>query len=404
MRFRAAFVMLVCAVMMSLVVIDAPASHAGRRVTLDRPRTTPDTVVLRGSAPVGTKVRIVRRSEDGWVRVKADRASRSGRYRVQVARPEGRAWVVRAISSGARSGTRRIAPASAPVVPPPVVPPPVVPPPVVPPPVVPPPVDPPPVDACGEQPAKVDGTWWDCTFVDEFDGAALDSTKWLAQETSFSGITNGPEGCFRNEPWTIAVDQGALRLSAQRTAAPFTCDSPLGSFSTDKVTAAISTKGRFNQAYGRFAFRAKMPSTRVPGAHSALWLYPDKHTYGRWPLSGEIDVAEWYSALPEQVFPSLHYADGDNDTATSWNGVIADVSEFHTYVVEWTPTEMRFFYDDQLVFEHVWTPLAPLTGSQPFDKPFNVVLNQTWGQLWNAPTAETPDRVTMTVDWVRVWK
>jgi hypothetical protein len=45
-----------------------------------------------------------------------------------------------------------------------------------------------------------------------------------------------------------------------------------------------------------------------------------------------------------------------------------------------------------------------LVGSQPFDQPFNVVLTQAWGGLWNAPTALTPNRVTMTVDRVRVWK
>ncbi len=166
----------------------------------------------------------------------------------------------------------------------------------------------------------------------------------------------------------------------------------------------MTTKGRFNQAFGRFAFRAKMPETRVPGAHSALWLYPDQHTYGRWPMSGEIDVAEWYSARPKHAYPSVHYVDGKDDVHSGWDGEFTDVSRWHNYVLEWTPREMKFFYDGILVFEHAWKPLAPLTNPQPFDQPFNVVLNQTWGHLWNSPVAETPPRVTMAVDWVRVWK
>ena len=36
--------------------------------------------------------------------------------------------------------------------------------------------------------------------------------------------------------------------------------------------------------------------------------------------------------------------------------------------------------------------------------PFNVVLTQAWGGLWDAPTDATPYRVTMTVDGVRVWR
>ncbi len=65
---------------------------------------------------------------------------------------------------------------------------------------------------------------------------------------------------------------------------------------------------------------------------------------------------------------------------------------------------MRFYYDGELTYEHRGAALAPLVGSQPFDQPFNVVLTQAWGGLWNAITAETPKRVTMVVDRVRVWK
>jgi hypothetical protein len=48
--------------------------------------------------------------------------------------------------------------------------------------------------------------------------------------------------------------------------------------------------------------------------------------------------------------------------------------------------------------------IRAVIGTQPFDQPFNVVVTQAWGGLWNAPTSATPDRVTTTVDWVRVWK
>jgi hypothetical protein len=379
MRLSLAHTLLLSVVTTVLVVVEAPASQASGGLTLDRPRYAADSVVLRGKAPEGAQVRIIRRTADGWVPVASDRADSRGRYHVRVDRPQQWDWVVRASAGQHRSGPRRLDPAIAPVAPAP-------------------------VDACGAQPEKADGTTWKCTFVDGFDGIDVDPTKWWVQETAISGVTNGPDGCIRKEPWTIGVGGGHLRLTAARTTPTFTCKSPFGPFVTDKATAALTTKGRFNQAFGRFAFRAKMPTTREPGAHSAIWLYPDQHTYGRWPKSGEIDVAEWYSARPEHAYPSVHYADGNTDVHSGWDGVFADASQFHNYVLEWTPTEMKFFYDGVLVFEHAWRPLAPLTGSQPFDKPFNIVLNQTWGHLWNAPTAATPKRVTMTVDWVRVWK
>ena len=261
----------------------------------------------------------------------------------------------------------------------------------------------PPRDACGVLRPKADGGFWDCTFVDHFEGTELDPTRWLASETRLSGVTNGSEGCYVKSDKTVKVSGGKLYLTARRRA-PFTCQSPLGDFTTTRSAAGVTTRGRFSQAYGRFAFRARMPKTQVPGAHSTMWLYPKTHTYGLWPLSGEVDVAEWYSALPGQVFPSLHYADGGNNIATGQDGLIADMSRYHTYVVEWTPTTMRFYYDGVFTFEHSWTALGPLVGSQPFDQAFNVVMTQAWGGKWNAPTVDTPKAVTMAVAWVKVWK
>jgi len=396
MRFRVCFALLACLICGFVAVLDPPSSAAASRVTLDRPRTTSTTVVLRGSAPRGATVRVVRRTTDGWVRIARDRVNRRGRYRAEIDRPA-QSWVVRAVSRGVWSGKRTV-PAA-----PPVEPPPVEPPPVEPPPVEPPPVEPPP-DACGARLHKAGGSLWECTFVDNFGGTALDRDKWLAADTAFSGITNGEKGCFVDEPWSIAVSDGTLRLSAVHTVAPFTCDSPFGGFATDRAAAAVTTKGRFAQTLGRFEFRAKMPDTRVRGVHSTLWLYPDKHLYGLWPLSGEVDVAEWFSAHPDQVYPSLHYVGLLSDVHTGHDGIIPDVSRFHTYAVEWTEREMRFYYDDVLVFTHTFSALSPLIGSQPFDKPFNTVLTQAWGGVWNSPVDATVDRATMTVDWVRVWK
>jgi beta-glucanase (GH16 family) len=385
MRVRTTIACLACLSATGAVVAVAPSSVGAREVTLAQPRIEGDAVVLKGRAPARARVRIVRSTSRGWERVATDRADRRGRYLVAIPRPARKTWVVRAVSGRSASPQREIPPRSADE-----------------PPTEPPPVAPPP-DACGARLQKPDGTWWECTFADDFDGTMLDPSKWLPQETAVTGITNG-RSCYVNSPSGITVADGTLQLSAQRTPEEFTCHSPRGDFATDRTSATVTTKGRFNQILGRFAFRAKLPTTRTQGAHPALWLYPDGQKYGNWPLSGEIDVAEWYSALPDQVFPSVHYVDGLNDIHTGKRGRFADVSDWHVYELEWTAKKMLFYYDGELIWEHTWAPLAPLIGQQPFDQPFNVILTQAWGGLWNAPTAATPDRVTMTVDWVRVWQ
>lgn len=259
-------------------------------------------------------------------------------------------------------------------------------------------------DDCGRRIRKSEGGWWDCSFVDNFDGTELDMTKWTAGESAVSGVTNGGGSCYLRKPWTVAVDSGLLRLSAKRTSNEFLCRTPQGAFRTHLAAGTVSTRGKFSQAYGRFAVRARMADVKVPGAHACFWLFPARNTYGLWPLSGEVDVAEWFSAVPDQVFPSVHYVDGAKNVHTGEDTEVAEADQFHTYAVEWTPTTMRFYRDDVLTYEHSWSPLAPLVGSQPFDQPFNVVLTQAWGGLWNAATVETPARFTMLVDWVKVWK
>ena len=259
--------------------------------------------------------------------------------------------------------------------------------------------------ACGnERPLKQDGGRYTCTFEDDFDGSAVDTRKWVVQDTALSGVIAPSMGCYVNKPNNVRVGGGVLMLTARKESSAFLCRSPYGAYLTDRTSATIGSYGLFNQTYGRFEFRAKMPATTTTGVHSALWLYPQDHTYGAWPNSGEIDVAEWFSADAGRVYPSVHYAGENSLESTGYECRMPDTSQFHRYAVEWTPTTMRFLYDGNVCFTHSWTPNAPLTAPQPFDRPFYVVLTQVFGGAWNAITAQTPTSATMTVDWVRVWQ
>ena len=257
----------------------------------------------------------------------------------------------------------------------------------------------------GLAPLKRSGLPYTCTFSDEFPGTTLDTSKWMVQETRFSGMTSGNGDCFANDPGIISVEDGNLALTVRKEPQPFTCTSPFGNFTTSSTAATVGTRDRFTQAFGRFEIRARFPATTAPGVQSALWLYPQGHPYGAWPASGEIDIAEWFSAKPRRVYPSVHYAGEDPLQSTGYDCRIRTASSrFHTYRVDWKRRAMRFYYDGELCFRHSWTPDAPLTAPQPFDKPFYVVLTQVFGGAWNAVTPDTPESATLLVDWVRVWK
>jgi len=260
-------------------------------------------------------------------------------------------------------------------------------------------------DACGAVLAKGDGTDWACSFVDNFDGKGLNTTKWIIQSTAQTGFRSGMT-CFTAGNKNIAVRRGALELTARKLPGKFTCKSPSGDFTTIYTGGMIGTRGKFSQTYGKFEVRAKFPTARTAGVHGGFWMYPLNHTYGPWPGSGEIDVAEWWSHAPTLVLPSLHYHGRDWRYDSGWNCTVADVSGYHTYTVEWLPTEIRFFIDGALCFVRTPTPDSPLVAPQPFDHPFSMILNMGVGPAsgTNAVTSSTPLPATFTVDYAKAWR
>ena len=152
----------------------------------------------------------------------------------------------------------------------------------------------------------------------------------------------------------------------------------------------VSTYQRFNQAYGLFEFRAKISGATTHGLQSSFWLYPAHLTYGAWPVSGEIDIAELFS----QYDP-----DATNDEC-----VIGNPSQFHTYAVEWTPQSMAFVYDGTTCLVDQWNAGWPRVDPEPFNQPFYVCLTQALGIGTNLfIPGTTPLPATTSVDWVRVW-
>lgn len=172
------------------------------------------------------------------------------------------------------------------------------------------------------------------------------------------------------------------------------------------TSGSVSSVGKFSQTYGRFEIRAAMPQTDGPGLHSALWLVPDQPTfYGGWPLSGEIDVAEYYSANADRLIPALHYGSlAPLAERTNNYCLVYQPTAFHTYVLEWTTKRLKVSIDGTTCVDHALSPAAPLLGSAPFDRPFNLNLTQGLGIEGNAlPAGKQVNSATLQVDYARAW-
>lgn len=248
---------------------------------------------------------------------------------------------------------------------------------------------------CGSTVRKATGGLWRCTFADEFSGTQLDSTKWTPLTTYNTGVVS--RECRVESPRTIALSGGSLALSAIR-ANDYWCETKTGGYWTDYLGGGVATKGKFNQAFGRFEARIKLPSSTEPGLHSAWWLWPEETIYGA--SSGEVDIAEWRSGLADRAAPALHYGDVD---AVNWHCYITDPTAWHTFAVEWTDTSMRFVYDGRVCWDTTVQSIDGLKSPKPFDEPFFLLLNQAVGTGLNSATDAT-EGGTMHVDYVHVWR
>lgn len=258
------------------------------------------------------------------------------------------------------------------------------------------------VSCGGQKPLKSNGNPWTCTFDDEFNNSSVDWNRWMPQTTANSGFATG-DTCYRNNAANIGEGNGGLILNAHTLAKPMTCSYKSYSYQTNHTGGAIVSYNSFAQTYGRFEFRAKFPGTTEPGFWGNLWIYPKATTYGAWPNSGEVDIAEHWSGHGDHVYPSLHYKNSTS-ADTAWNCTVNDPSQFHTYRLEWNKSSMSFYYDNQLCFTRNWTTSFLSDPNAPFDKPFFIVLSEGFGDPYFSVAGGLPTDGPMVVDWVHVYK
>jgi beta-glucanase (GH16 family) len=229
---------------------------------------------------------------------------------------------------------------------------------------------------------------WRLTWRDEFDGPALDLTKWSYRQV-------GPR-----ESSVIAADcismsgDGLVHLTVKER------DGVL-------QNAMIGTQKKFETRYGIMAARIRFP--RQEGQHGAFWMQPATRELvpndaGR--SGSEIDIIEWFGAGRKDggtgsnvYWPSegpkpnragkmvnLHHLLPPGET---WS------DDFHIYSVEWSPQGYIFRVDD-----HEMQRIDVGISHQPQYLILSL-LTADW-EVSRLDRSNLPN--SMDVDWVRVWQ
>lgn len=245
---------------------------------------------------------------------------------------------------------------------------------------------------------------WTLVWSDEFDGGSgvpADGTRWSAV-VGGDGWGNREREYYTDRLTNVQQRDGNLVIHAiEESSSGYTCW-----YGPCQYTSArLQTKARFDQRYGRFEARIKIPSGR--GLWSAFWLLGNDIDATGWPSCGEIDVMENIGSEPGTVHATLHgpgYSGANGLTAAEVlaGGRFAD--DFHVFAVEWEANAIRSYVDDTLY--ETRTP-GDLSSGNPwvFDHPFFVLLNlAVGGDLPGDPDQTTVFPQAMLVDYVRVYR
>lgn len=209
------------------------------------------------------------------------------------------------------------------------------------------------------------------TFYDEFDSPSHFQQNWQLQ---YNGYTDHGRLHYYL-PTQIRLSNDTLKLKVHKNQYK---NFPYRS-------GAVTTKNTFSQTYGRWEFRAKLPTGQ--GLFPAIWLLPTNNE-----AFPEIDIVEMLGQKPNELWQVAHngVSQISSHLSTQFDG-----SKWHTYTLDWSIKWLIFYIDG---IEQFRTPNISHT-------PMYIWMNVAVGGVWvGNPDNTTPFPAQMEIDYVRVYK
>lgn len=188
-------------------------------------------------------------------------------------------------------------------------------------------------------PKRIDLSQFDLVFEENFDGDEIDKTKWrVYRHPDKKAVIR--KGGFWSASQAKIID-GRLHITTEHKK-----DGDMGA---GYYTEAINTSGLFEQRYGYFECRCKLPAAE--GLWAAFWLHSENVGFGRSGKEGtEIDIFESplfsRKKLRNSVVSNLHYNGYGISGKSKRLGAFAvddPYGKFNTYGLEWNEKEYIFY-------------------------------------------------------------
>ncbi|MBO3117116.1 glycoside hydrolase family 16 protein [Winogradskyella sp. DF17] len=217
-----------------------------------------------------------------------------------------------------------------------------------------------------------------------------------------AGWGNNELQVYTDSPDNVSVENGLLVITARQVGA------------NQYTSARLTTQVNFDQQYGRFEARMRLPLGK--GIWPAFWLLGNDCDENPWPQCGEIDVMEYLGDAPTVIFGSAHgpgYNGGDSISKEYDLGNDRFDTGFHVFGIEWGPDFINYYVDGDL-YQQITPEITAeeaiekdgITnpGEWVFNRPFYIIMNiAVGGDLPGAPNADTVFPQRMFVDYVRVY-
>ncbi|MBO4583763.1 MAG: family 16 glycosylhydrolase [Clostridia bacterium] len=237
---------------------------------------------------------------------------------------------------------------------------------------------------------------WNQVWNDEFDGDAVDRSKWTVYNTKNRGDTEPVY--FRDNERNVRVTNGELVINSIKE-----------NYNGYPMTGAyLTTEGHFLMSYGKVEMRARLPV--------GYWIWPAlwmMGANGNWPQQGEIDIMELVGGGVEdsKLYGTLHWLSDFTDSGREYvKGVeiynknkVSLGDDYHTYGLEWEHDQLRIYFDGM---QYVSMNLNTDSMRWGFgDNPHYIILNTSIrGPGNNEIYDETAAESEFNIDYIRVFK
>ncbi len=223
---------------------------------------------------------------------------------------------------------------------------------------------------------------------DEFEGAALDTNKWIVGMSWW----RGRQPAWFN-PTNVSVGQGRLHLTMRKESVPKEMEKH---GYRDYTSAALHTRAR--SSYGYYEVKARAMNSA--GSSSFWFQQEDRAAHPGWAT--EVDVFELCGKHPgheQRYYMTLHVTQTPQEkrhwsVGSSWTAPWRFADDFHVFGFEWGRKELRWYVDGVLV-----RTVQNTHWHQPL---FLIFDSETMPEWFGLPNdADLPS--TFSIEYVRAW-